>query len=188
MTGNRALRNLTDDLAAKLEDVEFLACYSAAIARVVRKRERWAKWLVAVAACVPFLARLRAISGPTADWLVAIVPLLAIGLPIWNPEKTIEAASKLHGRYIQVLPPLRALWRRLRDFDGPSEATGTLVNEVAGELKILEQELASIRSEASSLPDIRKLKLRCKSSVPKYKFLQTEPPREPEDVCYKMGN
>jgi len=104
VTGNRALRNLTDDLTAKLEDVEFLACYSAAIVRVVRQRERWAKWLVAVAACVPFLARLRAISGPTADWLVAIVPLLAIGLPIWNPDKTIEAASTLHGRYLPGTP------------------------------------------------------------------------------------
>lgn len=188
MTGNRALQNLTDDLTAKLEDVEFLACYSAAIARVVRQRERWVKWLVAVAACVPFLARLRAISGPTADWLVAIVPLLAIGLPIWNPERTIEAASTLHGRYLQALPPLRALWRRVRDFEGPSEATGTLVSEVAGELETLEQELASIRSEASTLPDVRKLKLQCKSSVPKYRFLQTEPPREPQDELYKMGN
>lgn len=188
MTGNRALRNLTDDITAKLDDVEFLACYSAAVARVVRQREKLSKWLVAIAACVPFLARLRAISGPTADWLVAIIPLVAIGLPIWNPERVIEAAFTLHGRYLQALPALRALWRRLRDFEGPSEATGTLVSEAASELETLEKELAAIRSESSSLPDISKLKLRCRSSVPKYSLLRTEPRRDPHDVGYKTGN
>jgi hypothetical protein len=188
VTGNRALHNLTRDVTAKLQDVEFLACYSAGVARLVGRREKWAKWLVAAAACVPFVARLREVSGPVADWVVAVIPLLAVGLPVWRPEKTIGTASMLHGRYLQVLPALRALWRRLRDFEGPSEATSTLVTEAARELETLEQELASIRSKSSGLPDIGRLKRRCKSSVPDYARLETEPRREDNDVGYKMGN
>jgi len=194
MTGNRALRNLAHDLTAKLEDTEFLACYAVAVARSIRRRQRWAKWVVAGAASVPFIAHLRAVSGPTADWLIAIVPLLAIALPIWNPDSTIETATTIHGRYHQVLPSLRSLWRKLRDFEGPSEATAELVREVEREFKALEEELASIRSAISSMPDIRRLKDQCKSSIPNYRLLETEPRRTTEragpddDVCYKMGN
>jgi hypothetical protein len=194
MTGNKALRNLTRDVTEKLEDTEFLACYSVAVTRRVRKQQRWAKWLVAVAASVPFVAHLRAISGPTADWVVAIVPLLAVALPIWNPERTLEVASTLHGRYHQVLPLLRALWRRLRDFEGPSEATATLVQEISDRFKTLDEQIASIRSGISSLPDIRKLKERCKASVPRYALAETEPHRtaaasdDERPICYKTGN
>src|SRR5829696_8011792 len=110
---DKRLENLDSELREKLRQVEYLSCYSVAVVRLVRKRHFYAKILVAIAGCIPFMAKLQDFSNQTAGWVAALVPLVAVALPIWNPDRILEVASTLHGRYSETVPVLRRLWRQV---------------------------------------------------------------------------
>ena len=179
-----ALFKLADDLAVKLNDLEFRCCYSAAIARLTRSRYRMAKWIVAAAASVPFITYLRAYSGDAVDLISALAPLLAVALPLWNAEQTIAAASKLHGNYLALLPPLRNLWRTMRDFDGGRDAQALLEASIRDLLQQTESQSAALGSDLLLLPDSSRLKRICSKSVPRYSVDSITPPEEEHEVLY----
>jgi hypothetical protein len=165
----RRLQNLDSEIREKLRHVEYMSCYSVAVVRLVRKRHFYAKILVAVAGCIPFMAKLQNVSGETASWIAALVPLVAVALPIWNPDRLVEVGSTLHGRYAELIPPLRRLWRQIRDIlPGDRADEGKIVEEAYEQLAAVEEQLASFHGEIAQLPDIGSVKERCAGSIPKY--------------------
>lgn len=168
MEAEDQLRAFREDVRAKLRDVEFCCAYAAAVARRVRSRHRAAKFLVALAGCVPFIAKLQSVQTGAAEWIVASVPLIAIALPIWNPDKLLEVASSLHGRYAQLLPAFRQLFRDARDIGG-GVLQGASYEMIRSRLVELEKEAAVLQKDHVELPDIAKLKKLSWESIPSYR-------------------
>jgi hypothetical protein len=168
-TRGEKLQTLRSEVRDKLRHMEYMSCYAAAVARRVRKHNFAAKIVVAAAACVPFMAKIQEVSSDTASWATALVPLVALTLPIWNPDKILEAASKLHGGYSELLPPLRSLWRRLRDFSDEAAGNWQEVAEAAHkQLAEIEERASSFAAEVRLLPEVESLKMKCSKSIPSY--------------------
>lgn len=159
-------KQLIDDIHRLLETSEGYASYSAKVARLYRRRDTVTKWLVAVAACGPFIDKLTSTSEPIASWLLAIIPLLAIALPLLNYSKKIELAGSMHSNYVSVLPELRELWRLVCSRGKPSDRS---LNSWNRTLSSVENKLAEIRTKKSEMPEIKKLAKEADKQAEKYK-------------------
>ncbi|MCI5125765.1 MAG: hypothetical protein D3925_15160 [Candidatus Electrothrix sp. AR5] len=156
---------LLSEMKEHLEESEVYAAYSANVARHYRKRDLLSKWVVAAAACGPFIDKLAASSQQISSWMLAVMPLLAIGLPLLNYSAKIELASALHGNYVAVIPQLRSLWRHLCSTASPNDEQLTgWQNEICD----LETRLAEIRRLKQEMPSITSLAEKANTIAKKY--------------------
>ncbi len=156
---------LLNEMKEHLDESEVYAAYSANVARHYRKRDLISKWVVAAAACGPFIDKLATSSQQISSWMLAVMPLLAIGLPLLNYSAKIELASSLHGKYVDMIPHLRDLWRKLCSNKPPTEEQLTLWQS---EIYNLESKLAEIRRLKQEMPNIKSLSAKANTIAKKY--------------------
>jgi hypothetical protein len=152
-----AFRALVKETHKLLQDSEAYAAYAAKIVRRYRRNDMIAKWTVAAAACVPFMAKLNATSAPTASWFAALVPLLAIGLPLLNFSRVIQLASELHGKHAEILPQLKKIWREMSSADEYAPAVAIQTEQWKKEIHDIDVRLAAIRAKKSEMPEMKSL-------------------------------
>ena len=145
---------LLKEMKEHLDESEVYAAYSADVARRYRKRDMVSKWVVAAAACGPFINKLADASEQFSSWVLAVIPLIAIGLPLLSYSRKIELASSLHGKYVAIIPKLRDLWRRLCADQSPADEQVAAWQVEIGDLEI---RLAEIRRLKQEMPDIKSL-------------------------------
>ncbi len=155
-----------EEVKKQLLDCELKACYSTQIARKLRTRLRVFKFIVAAAACAPFMAKVTALSNEVATWIAAVVPLVAIALAVWDPEKTIEIASQLHGRFSETLPRLRSVWLKICTFK--DNEFDQLLELLRKELADIDTQVGSFRGRVSDLPDKPSITVECSRALPNY--------------------
>ncbi|MCI5162526.1 MAG: hypothetical protein D3917_11025 [Candidatus Electrothrix sp. AX5] len=156
---------LLNEIKEHLEESEVYAAYSANVARHYRKRDLVSKWVVAAAACGPFIDKLATASQQMSSWTLALMPLLAIGLPLLNYSTKIELASSLHGHYVTIIPQLRNLWRHLCSTASPGDEQLTAWQN---DIYDLETKLAEIRRLKQEMPVIRSLGEKAVAIAKKY--------------------
>ncbi|MCI5167264.1 MAG: hypothetical protein D3903_14515 [Candidatus Electrothrix sp. GM3_4] len=156
---------LLSEMKEHLDESEVYAAYSANVARRCRKRDLLSKWGVAAAASGPFMNWLSNTSETTYSWVLAAMPLLAIGLPLLNYSAKIELASSLHSHYVTIIPQLRNLWRHLCSTASPNDEQLTgWRNEICD----LETRLAEIRRLKQEMPHIKSLAEKANTIAKKY--------------------
>lgn len=157
------------EVRKQLIAAEVYAAYSTAVLRRVNKQQVYAKWIVAAAACAPFVAQLTQTSSVLGAWVPAVVPLVAVGLPIWQPDKTVERAATVRARLALIIAILRPHWRTLIvPISADILADPNDLQRAHEALREAEKIKAEISSEYSRLPDIPKLRKRAAESVPDY--------------------
>jgi hypothetical protein len=129
---------------------------------------------------VPFITKINSVSSEAGSWVAAVIPLIAIALPIWSPERTVETAAGIHGKYMAILPPLRTLWRSLAVAPSqPEQLTQEVIDSASKIIQEFDDQSAAFAKDMPSLPDLPKLKERCIKSVPNYDHVNpaTDDPR-----------
>ena len=167
---------LAKDVRLALVEAENTTYYLAAVIRRYKRVHLWAKIVVAAASCVPFIVKLTSVSGAVASWFTSVVPLIAISLPLWNPDKIVEVTSKAHGKYAPLLTKLNGLWREIRVKPANDASKSiTRFKEALTEIDALKQ---TVRDGITEVPDIQSIRARSKiKSEADYPFQPNEPPR-----------
>jgi hypothetical protein len=182
-----AFRTLASEVHKLLQDTEAYAAYAAKIVRRYKRNDTIAKWTVAAAACAPFVEKLRTTSASTASWFVALVPLLAIGLPLLNFSRVIQLASELHGKHAEILPQLKKIWREISSADEYSPATAQLTEQWKKEIHDIDVRLAAIRAKKSEMPEIKSLQDEAARDCDKVKPIEFQEPRAQIDPAPSTG-
>lgn len=153
------------DVRQHLQESEAHAAYAAEVSRHYRLRDAASKWIVAIAACGPLAAKLAHVPDNPASWLLAAIPLLALALPLLDYSRKIELASSLHGKYVEIIPRLKALWEELCADEAPSaEKLERWHKQMTG----LDRRLAEIGARRSEMPDIQSLAVNAEADGGKY--------------------
>ncbi len=142
------------DTRNHLQESEACAAYSADVAAYYRQRDAAWKWLVAAAACAPLIARLAHAGEGAAAWPLALIPLLAIALPLLGYAGKIELAASLHGKCAELIPQLKELWHELCAEEAPSAETLEVWHKRATEL---DRRLADLKALQADMPEIQSL-------------------------------
>jgi hypothetical protein len=170
-------RGLALDARRDLISAETYCMYFAGVAKRYRQLDRLARFIIAAFACAPLIAKITQVSATTASWIVALVPLVAISLPIWNPSKTSEDAAVLHGKYNLFVEYLKNTWRSIKN--PPSDADHEKVfAAVKAQLTDIGQQLAATAQAHAHIPDVHSIKAAAKIDTSKYAF---------DDARYETG-
>jgi hypothetical protein len=178
-------RALVIQVRDELTQAERMTAYAAAITRRYRTRDIRLKWVVAIASCAPFVGQLRKVSTTSADWLLALVPLLALLLPLLNYGKVIDVARELHSEYSTSLTQLQTLWRQMQLESPPTNA---VLSHFENTFSEIERQIAKVRTKKVDLPDSDSLKKRIAREIPGQplpgSLREPEPARGPSVVLY----
>ena len=165
-----ALQLLLIDTHKLLQNSEAYAAYAAKVAQRYRSRDIATKWVVATASCAPLVDKLRTSTADGASWFLALVPLIAIGLLLLNFSKVIQISSELHGKYVEILPALRKLWREMSASTGAGFGTEELVKSWRKDLNDIDTRLSPLRAMKSEMPEINSLKVEAENDCEKYRM------------------
>ena len=173
MSDTRAMVGfLLVEVKGALIKAELNAAYCAVYVRETRRKQAVLRYVVAIAACAPFISKLGSVSSDAAGWVTAIVPLIAIALPIWNADKSIEQAAEIFGKYSSVLPGVRELWRELSlHYEYDRNIDHYDVAEAKDRLSQLDARLTDCARAITNVPDLPRLKAWAARSVPSYEIV-----------------
>ena len=157
-----------------LQNTEAYAAYAAKVARRYRQYDITAKWIVAAAVCVPFVDKLRSTSADTASWFLALVPLIALGLPLVNFSRVIQLASELHGKHAEILPQIKDIWREISAISDHTLVTGETIEKWSKEVHDIDLRLAAIRTKKSEMPEIKSLIEQAEKDCEKFPLPQNQ--------------
>lgn len=134
--------------------VQRLVAYTGGVARRYRKRDAILRWIVAAAACAPFVGQLRSTSGIVTAWTLALVPLIGLALPLLNYSRTVDVAKDMSVEYATILVDLRHLWRSFDVDQPPPDRRFIEINE---RYEAIDARLATLNSQLVELPSMKSL-------------------------------
>ena len=161
---------LFDGVCGLLNELDYIGAYSAAVFRRTEKQDKWARLFVACAACAPFIAKLTSAAPPNlASWMTAVLPLAAIGLPIWSPGKRMELAAKIELRTAVIGAALMPHWHALRAvLQQGRELNDADLEKANAALAQANNDRAAVKVDLLQLPDIPALRAKASASVRDY--------------------
>lgn len=137
--------------------------YFAALADRNRNLDRWGKFAVAAFSSTSALASWAIWKEPGAAWvwplLSGIAAIVAIALPIFDPAKSMKAASGLGGAWFSVFKDYELLWARIDRLDE---------EKAQASLKKLGDEEKRLAELQSGLSVNRSLARQCEAKVRDY--------------------
>lgn len=159
-----AVNSSTRDLAwDSLLSADLNHRYFAGLADRSRKFDRWGKFAVAGFSSTSALASwaIWNESGVTWVWpvLSGLAAVVALALPVFDPAKSMKAASGLAGAWFSVFKDYELLWTQIDDIE--EAKAHSALKELGDE----EKRLAELES---GLSEKRALAQKCESEVRRY--------------------